>query len=141
MTPATISTAAFSGPDRRPSIRWLVGLAGPLGLAVVAVGAAGDGPPLCPIRRCTGHACPGCGMTRALGALVRGDVELALRYHPLVVLVGAQLLALWAIAVAGRWSPRITRALPVPIAVTSVALVAVWALRWRLGLLDVIAAP
>lgn len=41
----------------------------------------------CPIRLLTGIACPGCGMTRALVALLRLDFSLALEMHPLVLLV------------------------------------------------------
>jgi hypothetical protein len=34
----------------------------------------------------TGLHCPGCGMTRCVGALVRGDVEQAFAYNPLFIL-------------------------------------------------------
>lgn len=42
---------------------------------------------ICPFAIVAGIACPGCGMTRALLALGRGDVELAFLYHPLVFAV------------------------------------------------------
>ena len=41
----------------------------------------------CPIRFFTGVSCPGCGMTRALAALLRLDFSLALEMHPLVFLL------------------------------------------------------
>ncbi len=41
----------------------------------------------CPIRFFTGIACPGCGMTRAVFALLRLDFSTALEMHPLVFLL------------------------------------------------------
>lgn len=41
----------------------------------------------CPIRLLTGISCPGCGMTRALFALLRLDFSLAFDMHPLVFLL------------------------------------------------------
>jgi len=41
----------------------------------------------CPLRFFTGVCCPGCGMTRAVLALLRLDFSGALREHPLVVLL------------------------------------------------------
>lgn len=66
-----------------------------LGLAVAALAAAGGllnqlfGPfhfmmPPCPFHFITGFYCPGCGGTRAVRALLRGDLVRALYYHPLV---------------------------------------------------------
>lgn len=39
---------------------------------------------LCVFRLVTGFPCPGCGMTRALVSLLRGDIPAALGFHPLV---------------------------------------------------------
>ena len=36
----------------------------------------------CPLVSATGCRCPGCGMTRAIGALGRGDLEASLALHP-----------------------------------------------------------
>ena len=41
----------------------------------------------CPIRRLTGVSCPGCGMTRALFALFRGDPADAAYCHPMIFAV------------------------------------------------------
>jgi hypothetical protein len=41
----------------------------------------------CPIKYLTGIACPGCGMTRALRAVVRLDFSAAFYYHPLWILL------------------------------------------------------
>ena len=48
----------------------------------------------CPVKFVTGISCPGCGMTRAWGAVLRGDFAAAFRYHPLWILPipGAALL-------------------------------------------------
>lgn len=37
----------------------------------------------CPLKFTTGISCPGCGMTRAFGALLKLDFEMAFYYHPL----------------------------------------------------------
>lgn len=41
----------------------------------------------CPIRYFTGISCPGCGMTRAVWALLQLDFKAALHYHPLVFIL------------------------------------------------------
>lgn len=38
----------------------------------------------CPTRFFTGICCPGCGMTRAVIHLAKGDIKGAIYYHPLV---------------------------------------------------------
>lgn len=43
--------------------------------------------PLCPLASSFGIPCPGCGLTRATLALLRGDVRAALHLHPLVWLL------------------------------------------------------
>ena len=40
--------------------------------------------PVCPLYKLTGLACPGCGMTRGLHALLHGDVAGALDYNLLL---------------------------------------------------------
>jgi hypothetical protein len=42
--------------------------------------------PVCPFRMVTGFACPGCGSTRGMHALVHGDVVSAFKFNPLLVL-------------------------------------------------------
>lgn len=41
--------------------------------------------PPCPLHELTGLYCPGCGSTRALHCLVRGNLSGALAYNPLMV--------------------------------------------------------
>lgn len=43
--------------------------------------------PRCPFFQITGLLCPGCGATRALAALLRGDIREAWRQNALVILL------------------------------------------------------
>lgn len=56
---------------------------------IVFPGSPADGIVFCPFRNLTGLSCPGCGMTRACTALVRGDLWHSLHFHPLGVVVFA----------------------------------------------------
>lgn len=80
-------------------------------LAVLAIGAFGspslradvaEGGPACPLLAATGHPCAFCGMTRATLALGHGDVGAAVAAHPVAPLVLAGVIAIFAIAAAGR---------------------------------------
>jgi hypothetical protein len=42
--------------------------------------------PACPFRAVTGFACPGCGSTRGLHALVHGDFIAAFKFNPLTMI-------------------------------------------------------
>lgn len=53
-------------------------------LLAVLIGALYLFGPGCPILRLTGIPCPGCGMTRALLAALRGDFVGAMRWHGMV---------------------------------------------------------
>ena len=79
MTLAAASPSPPAGRLRRP----LAVLAGAALLAPTLVRPGAHGPILCPMRRITGVWCPTCGMTRAVGWLVHGDLHQSLRYHPL----------------------------------------------------------
>lgn len=62
--------------------------------------------PRCPVYAAFGLLCPGCGGTRALAALLHGQVGGALRWNALVtvaVLVGLPASGVYA-AAARRWS-------------------------------------
>ena len=50
----------------------------------------------CPFHAVTGLYCPGCGMFRAAGALMRGDVGQAVRYNALSVVLLPMLFVLAA---------------------------------------------
>lgn len=107
------------------------------GAAVVvaaAVTADDDGIVLCPFRRCTGGHCPGCGATRSLGRLVRGDLAGAWHRHPFVVLLAVQLTVAGGLAWRGvdgdrRAGPRLRW-----FAWANLALLfAIWAVRLAVG--------
>ena len=44
--------------------------------------------PGCSFLLITGHYCPGCGGTRAVMALIQGDIISSLRWHPIVLYAG-----------------------------------------------------
>lgn len=54
-------------------------------------------PSICPWRLLTGHRCPFCGMTTAIGKLSRGRLKDAQRAHP---------LGIFLFAAAGGWIAR-----------------------------------
>lgn len=110
----------------------------PFVVAVVLAAAtpSDGGPTICGFAVCTGVACPGCGMTRAAAHLFRGNLADALRYHPLVLLVVAELLGAWAIWMAHRsgwirWRRR--RWVDIVIGGTAALMVAVWVVRLATG--------
>ena len=74
-------------PAARRNLQWLA--FAPLAAVGIMTMASpsDDGPTLCPVALLTGVACPGCGMTRAIAWLLRGDVSTAVTYHPLAPLV------------------------------------------------------
>jgi hypothetical protein len=97
-----------------------------------------DGATICPFALATGSACPGCGMTRAMGFLVRGDLGSALAFHPLVFLVTIQAIAGWGWLVLrrrDRVKPISSRLLSAVVVGTAVSLFAVWVLRAVAGTL------
>lgn len=69
---------------------------GVLGLFLAAaVGASDDdGPVLCVFRRGSGGYCPGCGLTRSAGMLIRGDLGGSWARHPYLALLSGQLVAM-----------------------------------------------
>lgn len=91
-----------------------------------------QGTTLCPFALVTGTACPGCGMTRALGALLRGDFRLAFDYHPLVMLIAVQALAGWGwlmLRRRHRAGPLPSSLIPAILVGTGASLIAVWLIR------------
>ena len=89
----------------------------------------------CGFRFVLGAPCPGCGMTRAMAALLRGDLPASLRWHPLALPLALAAAGALALAlnegITGR--PTFRRAadrwgLPATVA-CFVLLAAVWAAR------------
>ena len=105
-------------------------------ITLAAIAPSDASPTICGFANCTGIACPGCGMTRAAGHLIRGNLTEALRYHPLVLLVVAELLGAWTIWAAHqagwiRWRHR--RWVDVVIGGTAALLIIVWVARLVAG--------
>lgn len=95
-----------------------------------------EGPTVCPFALTTGTACPGCGLTRAASYLVKGDLSTAFLYHPLVPLIGMQLLGGWVWYVlrrSGRVKPMSQKVLNTVLIGTTIVFLAVWAIRFAAG--------
>ncbi len=110
-----------------------------LAIALLAmITPSDDGPTICPFALCTGTACPGCGMTRAAAHLVRGDLAVAISYHPLVPATALAVTGGWTwfvLRLTGRVGPLSQRALNIILIASAVALVAVWLARMVAGTL------
>lgn len=114
-----------------------VGLVAMVGLRLWAP-SDDAGSSICFYRRCFGAACPGCGMTRALSHLVKGDWSTAVWYHPLVPLVALQAVvawALWGLVATGRLRPAARRWVDRWVASNAVLLLGVWIARALTGTL------
>lgn len=57
----------------------------------------------CPFLAVTGHFCPGCGMLRAVHAILHGDVVGAAGFNPLLFVVAPVLTLLWAASTRRAW--------------------------------------
>jgi len=97
-----------------------------------------DGLTLCPVALLTGTACPGCGMSRAVAWLMRGDLERSLAYHPLAPVVLAIALAgsVWALGRRLRgWRAPPAALVNVGLVGLATLLVATWVTRLITGTL------
>ena len=102
---------------------------------------ADDGPTVCPFALCTGMACPGCGMTRAISQLLRGNFEQALIYHPLAPLVFAQVVGGWIWLVLRRRNlvaPMSQRVVNIVLIGSATSLLVVWGIRLLAGSLPTV---
>jgi len=94
--------------------------------------------PLCPFALVTGLPCPGCGMTRATRALLRGNLAESVGWHPLVLpvaplVVAWALLGAWRYGVEGRFrsfEENRSRAATVGAGVLGALALAVWLARF-----------
>jgi hypothetical protein len=68
-----------------PAIYRIVVLAALAALAWIPPDAIAAMPPVCVFKALLGTECFGCGMTRALSALLHGDIASALAYNRLVL--------------------------------------------------------
>ena len=91
-----------------PALLLLCGLAALLVARVVGVNVHGvghSGVSLCWFQSLTSLSCPGCGMTRAMIALVEGDVSAAWAFHPAAPpLVGG---AVFVVTAPASWVARL----------------------------------
>jgi hypothetical protein len=95
--------------------------------------ASSLGIPVCPQALLTRMPCPGCGMTRALAALVSGDLHTALTWNPISIVVWPVALPLagyhamaYVLTGKSRLNARWTRRVGVTL---SAALAVVWMMR------------
>jgi hypothetical protein len=88
---------------------WLTVGGASLCLLGVALVTPGIQLPLCAFKTITGLPCPTCGITRAVIALSRGDLDRALFMNPLAAVAGLAALAylLYAAAVLALRLPRL----------------------------------
>jgi hypothetical protein len=109
-------------------------IASVVGGVLVITASSDDGFVICPFRRCTGGYCPGCGGTRALHRLGRGDVVGAWQHHPWAVLLAVQAVIIGVVLLfAAAWRDRLRQLLlPVAVANTILAL-GIWILRLQAG--------
>jgi hypothetical protein len=94
----------------------------------------------CPFAAVLSVPCPGCGLTRAAGLLLRGDWHGALALHPLSPLLvpGVVALVIWRLSryvtggEPGRWlaSARVARSSEVLVLLLLGAVVGVWVARF-----------
>ena len=62
-----------------------------------------NGPILCPFRLLTGYPCPGCGGTRAMGAICLGQFDKAWSLNPITFAV-CLVLIVWALKITPLYS-------------------------------------
>jgi hypothetical protein len=91
-----------------------------------------DGPILCPVRLLTGFSCPGCGGTRAMGAISTGQFEQAWSLNPITFAV-CLIAITWAVQIKTlnrliQQSLSAFRSQPVSIQVLSISIL--YALAW-----------
>jgi len=94
--------------------------------------------PSCPTAYVFGIPCPGCGLTRATLALLRGDFHAALHFHPLVFLATPMYFGVigsiaWGYVRGGVEripSGRLTKVMSAVALITFVLLIGVWGARF-----------
>lgn len=115
---APATSAPEAPPSRAPRPPWVAPVvvgAAALGTCVLvrALDPVDEGnPPICPFKMMTGHDCPGCGATRALNALLHGDVVTAADHNLLFVLalpVAVVAFGLWTARRLGLRAPELPR--------------------------------
>ena len=95
---------------------------------------------LCLFRRLSRIPCPGCGLTRAVAALLRGDLRAAFAYHPAAPVLAAEAAALWLAWGVALFARRpilepVTRRAEALLGAHGAALLALWTGRLASGTL------
>jgi hypothetical protein len=122
-------TIVLTAPEQRSA--WIgakrtlpaLGLASACALAALSPVGVDEGQILCPYRLATGGWCPGCGCTRALSAVVRGDLSTSFALNPwtIILLAQAAVISGWFLSApsAARtwWARNDTRVLQVNLAI------------------------
>ena len=129
----------------RTAARWALAVTALFG-PIAAARLLTTGPVVCGFRALFGIPCPGCGLTRCLAALCRGDLVAAFRVHPAGPIFLAYLGALWttawlSYALRGDLRSPLGRAIPgwVHLAIVG-SMMIVWVVRF-FGLLGGPASP
>jgi len=124
--------------SRRQHLHWLAVVpAAGLGLMTMA-SPSDDGLTICPVALLTGVACPGCGMSRAIAWMFRGNLERSVGYHPLapLVIVIGMVAVVWALGRRFRgWRPPRAAVLNGGLVALGALLTAVWMVRLVSGTL------
>jgi len=125
---ASVASTVVATSSRGKAMVAPLGVAGAVlaGAAYLALADPSQGGwyPACPFHAVTGWWCPGCGMTRAAGALVRGHIGAAVSYNLLAIVVVPMALygwLSWMGRAAGR--PRLPALTRLPPAVWTVGVV------------------
>jgi hypothetical protein len=83
----------------------------------------------CPFLAATGLACPGCGTTRALRALLHGEVAAAFAFNPLLFVLGPLTAAVLTLSLLRIDNDRSARARTVLLWLIPAIVIAFWV--WR----------
>jgi hypothetical protein len=137
MNSTTTGGSTASSPRSRPRIAAFAALSA-LFVAAALWRPPDDGLPLCALKLATGVSCPGCGMTRALAAIGRGEPALALKYHVFAPIVALAAVFTWAaigigLATGRNFLPDLNgRRVSIACVVFIAAFLAYWLFRlWR----------
>ena len=90
--------------------------------------------PICPTRNWLNIPCPGCGATRAILMMLRGDLRGAMHMHPLAIVAAVLMIPTGFIALRGIVQTGLPPPLPRPLRYTWYAfvclLIALWVVRF-----------